>query len=109
MERTIESLEQDLKSEHDQYLRALADFDNYRRRIERERDRFGKEALRAFILPILEVADDFERSLNFPQNETSPLADGVRAIYQKLMNVLQAAGVRPFESIGRPFDPSQHE
>jgi molecular chaperone GrpE len=109
MERTVESLEQELKSEHDLYLRALADFDNFRRRTERERAHFGKEALRRFILPILDVVDDLERFLKSAPNEPSPFADGIRAIHQKLVKILDAAGVRPFESVGHPFDPSQHE
>ena len=61
MERTVESLEQDLKSEHDLYLRALADFENYRRRVERDRDHAGREALRRFLLPLLDIVDDLER------------------------------------------------
>ncbi|HYR43805.1 MAG TPA: nucleotide exchange factor GrpE, partial [Terriglobia bacterium] len=67
MERTVEILEQELKTEHDLYLRALADFENYRRRTDRERAQFGKEALRRFILPLLDVIDDLERLLNFAE------------------------------------------
>jgi molecular chaperone GrpE len=107
-EKTIETLEQDLKSEHDMYLRALADFDNYRRRIDRERDQFGTEALRDFMSELLDVVDDLERFLNFVE-ETSPFIDGVRFVHQKLLSLLEKEGVRPFESVGKPFDPSLHE
>src|SRR5262245_33864469 len=109
MERTLESLQQDLKSEHDLYLRALADFDNYRRRIDRERAHLGKEALRKFLLPLLDVTDDFERFLNLAETETSPFIDGMRAVHVKFLSVLAAESVRPFQSVGEPFDPSQHE
>src|SRR4030095_6095494 len=78
MEPTIENLEQELRSEHDLYLRALADFENYRRRIEREREHLGKEALRRFLLPLLDVLDDFERFLNSVENDTSPFIDVMR-------------------------------
>ena len=71
-EKTIETLEQDLKSEHDLHLRALADFDNYRRRIDRERTKFGREALRDFMTGLLDVVDDLERFLDFVEGETSP-------------------------------------
>jgi molecular chaperone GrpE len=109
MERTIENLEQELKSEHDLYLRALADFDNFRRRVDRERDQSGREALRKFILGLLDVIDDLQRFLNFVQNETSPFVDGIRLVHQKLLKLLESEGVRPFESVGKPFDPTIHE
>src|SRR5262245_51209717 len=108
-ERTIETLEQNLKTEHDLYLRALADFDNYRRRVDRERSRLGTEALRDFLVRLLDVMDDLERVLNFGGNEKSPLIDGTRAVHQKLLNLLEKEGVRPFESVGTAFDPSLHE
>ena len=108
-EKTIETLEQDVKSEHDLYLRALADFDNYRRRIDRERAQFGAEALREFMADLLDVADDLERFLNFVREETSPFIDGIRLVYQKLMSLLEKQGAHPFESVGKPFDPSLHE
>src|SRR5262245_3282735 len=107
-EKTIETLEQDLKTEHGLYLRALADFDNYRRRIDRERNKFGTEALRDFMSELLDVVDDLERFLNFVE-ETSPFIDGVRFVHQKLLSLLEKEGVRPFESVGKPFDPSLHE
>lgn len=109
MERTVENLEHELKSEHDLYLRALADFENYRRRIDRERENLGKEALRRFFLPLLDVLDDFERFLNIAENETSPFINGMRVVHGKFLKVLEVEGVRPFQSVGQPFDPSLHE
>jgi molecular chaperone GrpE len=109
MERTIENLEQELKTEHDLYLRALADFENYRRRTDRERARFGREALRRFMLPLLDVIDDLERLLNFAETQGSPLTDQIRDIHQKLLKLLDIEGIRPFQSVGNPFDPALHE
>src|ERR1700682_6099335 len=109
MEPTIENLEQELKSEHDLYLRALADFDNYRRRTDRERAQFGREALRRLILPLLDVIDDLERLLTFAETETSPFVDRIREVHRKLLKLLEVEGIRPFQSIGRPFDPTLHE
>jgi molecular chaperone GrpE len=108
-ERTVETLEQDLKTEHDLYLRALADFDNYRRRVDRERSRFGREALRNFLPGLLDVMDDLERFLTFVGDKTSPFNDGIRAVHHKLGSLLEKEGVRPFESVGTPFDASLHE
>jgi molecular chaperone GrpE len=109
MERTLENLEQELKTEHDLYLRSLADFENYRRRIDRERSHFGKEALRDFLLSLLDAIDDLERLLNFVADEKTPFIDGIHAVHRKLMNLLEREGVRSFESVGKPFDPSIHE
>jgi molecular chaperone GrpE len=108
-ERTIETLEQDLKAEHDLYLRALADFDNYRRRVERERSRFGREALQALLPELLDVVDDLDRFLKVANEENAPFTDGVRAVRHKLLGLLEKEGVRPFDSVGTPFDPSLHE
>jgi len=109
MERTVENLEQELKSEHHLYLRALADFENYRRRIDREREHLGKEALRQFILPLLDIIDDIERFLKSVENQTSPFIKGMRVAHGKFLKLLESQGVRPFQSVGTPFDPSLHE
>src|SRR5688572_11174314 len=109
MERTVETLEQELKSEHDLYLRALADFENFRRRIQREREQLGKEELRQFMLSLLDAVDDMERLLTFAGNEDSPLVQGVRSVHQKVLHLLEMHGVRPIESVGKGFDPALHE
>jgi len=109
VERTLEDVEQELKTERDLHLRALADFDNFRRRVSRERDHIGKEALREFLHSLLDVVDDLERLLEFAGDETSPVIDAVRAVYRKLLDLFAKEGVRPMESVGRPFDPALHE
>src|SRR5262245_5735430 len=109
MERTLENLEQELKSEHDLYLRALADFENYRSRIDRERAQLGKEALRQFILPLLDIIDDIERFLKSVENQTSPFIKGMRVAHGKFLKLLESHSVRPFKSVGERFDPSLHE
>jgi molecular chaperone GrpE len=109
VERTIESLEQELKTEHNLHLRALADFENYRRRVNREREHVGKEALGEFMRPLLDGVDDLERLLEFVGDETSPVIDAVRAVYRKMSDLLAREGVRPMQAVGEPFDPSIHE
>src|SRR5258708_7856369 len=99
MERTLENLEQELKTEHDLYLRALADFENYRRRTDRDRAHFGREGLRRFILPLLDIIDDLERLLNFADTQASPFTDQIRDVYQKLLKLLDIEGIRPFQSV----------
>jgi molecular chaperone GrpE len=108
-EKTIEELEEDLKSEHGLHLRALADFDNYRRRIERDRAQFGMEALKSFMIGLLDVMDDLERFLDLAREETSPFIDGIRLVHRKLLALLEMEGAHPFDSVGKPFDPALHE
>src|SRR2546425_12286158 len=108
MERTIEDVEQELKTEHGLYLRALADFDNYRRRMDRERSHVGREALRGFILSLLEVVDDLERLVNVAE-ENTPFLNEVRMVHRKLSVLLEKTGGRPFDSVGETFDPSVPE
>jgi len=94
-----------------QLLRRQADFENYRRRVERERAEFlefaGMEAVRA-MLPIL---DDFERALTAGPGEEgieSEYVRGIEMIYQRFLEALKKLGLTPIESVGQPFDPNVH-
>ena len=93
----------------DRYLRLLAEFQNYRRRTERERATTAESAKRGIILSLLEVIDDFERALEYSSGRPSPLAEGMNSIYRKLRGILDAEGVAPFQSVGEMFDPTIHE
>ena len=101
--------EEELRSEHDSYLRTLADFENYRRRIERERSGAAQAGKREIVLSLLEVMDDFERALEYGDQPSASIAEGLRAVHRRLARLLQAQGVTPFESVGRLFDPTLHE
>ncbi len=107
--RDIEELQEQVRQEHDRYLRTLADFTNYRRRTEREANRGAESGKREIILPLLDIVDDLERSLQWAGEESRPFADGVRLSYQKLLTLLKAHGVRPFESEGKTFTPELHD
>jgi molecular chaperone GrpE len=105
----IERLNEELRQEHERYLRTLADFENYRKRVERERAKDAQAGKREIILSLLEVLDGLERALQHLENTSPSLAEGVRAINRKLLSLLEAHGVTSFESLGRTFDPSLHE
>jgi len=102
-------LKEELRREHDIYLRNLADFDNYRRRIERERASAALAGKREMVLSLLDVLDDFERALAHVDESPASVAAGLRAIHRRLAGPLEAQGVTPFESAGQPFDPALHE
>jgi molecular chaperone GrpE len=108
-EREIERLKEELRREHDTVLRALADFDNYRRRVERDRASAARSGKRDVILSLLEVLDGFERALHHIGDAPSSVAQGVQAIHRNLLGVLERHGVTPLKSVGEPFDPNSHD
>jgi molecular chaperone GrpE len=105
----IAQLKEDLRREHDLYLRSAADFDNYRKRVERERVIAARAGKRELVLALLDVMDDFDRALAHAGQEPEPVVEGLQAIYRRLTALLAAEGVTAFESVGQPFDPTLHE
>jgi molecular chaperone GrpE len=105
----IDLLRDDLRNERDRNLRTLADFKNYRRRVEREGNKLAEEGKLTIFLPLLEIIDDMEKALHSVGNEKQPFAEGVRLIHHKLLALLEAHGVLPFESVGTAFDHNRHE
>jgi molecular chaperone GrpE len=108
-EAEVERLKEELRHEREALLRALADFDNYRRRVERDRASAARSGKRDVILSLLEVLDGFDRALNHIDDAPSSVAQGVQAIHRNLLGVLERHGVTPFDSLGEPFDPRFHD
>lgn len=102
-------LTEELRREHDLYLRAMADFANYRKRVERERAAEARSGKREVILPLLEVVDGFDRALSHIGNAPSAMSEGLQAIHRKLLGLLEAQGVTPLKSAGEPFNPELHD
>ena len=95
----------------DQLQRSVAEFANYRRRTEQERERAREQANTALLRDLLPVLDDLQDGLSHaPAGEPeSGFVDGVRLVEQKFRQVLERYGVARIESEGAPFDPSLHE
>jgi len=93
---------------HDRLLRARAEFDNARRRGERERSDFMQFAAMDLVREILPVLDDFERALKVETADRN-YAKGVELIYQRLYETLKRLGLEPIETEGKQFDPNRHE
>lgn len=91
----------------DRAMRAQAEFQNFRRRVEKERvdllDYSATEAVR----PLLAVLDDFERALK-TESADKEYAKGMELIYQRFFDALKKLGLEPIESLGKPFDPHLH-
>lgn len=92
----------------DRMLRARAEFDNARRRAERERSDFLQFAAMDLVKDILPVLDDFERALKVETADRN-YAKGVELIYQRLFEALKKLGLEPLDSTGKPFDPNLHQ
>jgi molecular chaperone GrpE len=105
----IEKLQDELSKERDRNLRTLADFKNYRRRVERDGNKLAEQGKREIILALLDIIDDLEKALQFANDAGQPSVKGVRIIHQKFLALLESQGVLPFESVGTPFDHNLHE
>jgi molecular chaperone GrpE len=92
----------------DRYMRTLADFENYRKRADREKSDFYKYALQGVLKDLLPVLDNFDRSLEHAE-EGDDFHKGVLLIYKQLLDVLSKNGVKPIDESGVKFDPNIHE
>jgi molecular chaperone GrpE len=84
----IERLTQALSREHDSHLRVLADFDNYRKRVQREGDRAAQAGKRQLVLALLDVMDDFARAFAYATTTPASILAGARLIHQRLQGNL---------------------
>jgi molecular chaperone GrpE len=92
------------------WQRAAADFSNFKRRVDDERQTVAQFANAMLIGRLLGVLDDFDRALeNVPEDAHEGWVDGVRLVERKLRGVLESEGVTPIEAVGQPFDPNVHE
>ena len=108
LERRIAELEQEVAEERQARLRALADFENFRRRTEREADAARRAGRRDVLLPLLDILDNVERAL--AAGSTDPVfLRGVEAIREQLRRTLAGLGAEPIPGVGSHFDPWVHE
>jgi molecular chaperone GrpE len=105
----IQQLKQELQREHEMYLRALADYDNYRRRTERERSTAARSGKREIILSLLDVLDGFDRALRHMGDAPLSVSEGLEALHRKFLGLLQAQGVTPMTAVGEVFNPELHD
>ena len=94
----------------DRVRRQMAEFENFRKRTEKEKTAMFETGAKSVIEKILPVVDNFERGLaSVPEEEkTSPFAEGMSMVYKQLINELEKLEVRPIEAVGKEFDPDFH-
>lgn len=94
----------------DRLTRQMAEFDNFRKRTEKEKSQMYEIGAKDIIEKILPVVDNFERGLAAASEEdrSNPFAEGMEKIYKQLMTTLEGIGVTPIEAVGKEFNPDFH-
>lgn len=106
----LEEVRREKDSLQDRLLRTAAEFDNYRKRIERERRDLADYMKADILTEILPIVDNFERALQAPSADPSdPLRKGVELIHKQMVDFLKKRGVAPIEALGSDFDPNFHQ
>jgi molecular chaperone GrpE len=117
-EEQIAALKEEQQELNDKLLRKAAEFQNFRRRMQREKKKLFRSGKREVILPMLEVLDDFQRSIEAAEQlqeqddaaaAYESLKSGVEMVFQKFLDELQGVGVEPIDAEGKPFDENVHE
>lgn len=99
--------EQQIEELTDRLKRSMAEFDNYRKRTEKEKSNMYMIGAKDIVEKMLPVVDNFERGLaQAPEGDS--FAEGIKMIYKQLMTTLDELGVKPIEAVGQEFDPNFH-
>jgi molecular chaperone GrpE len=106
----LANLQRERDDYQDRWLRKTAEFENYRKRVERERREQADQSVIDLLLDVLLVVDDFDLALTVNSDESAAAyRKGVELIHAKLQDVLRKYGVRPIEALGTDFDPNVHQ
>jgi molecular chaperone GrpE len=111
LQEELQAKTREAESLQDRNLRLMAEFDNARKRAAREREDYSRFANESLLRELLPVLDNFDRALQAAKSDpaTAAVTEGVELIQRELLRVLEKVGVKPFSSIGEPFDPERHE
>jgi molecular chaperone GrpE len=111
LEQRIAALELEVEEQKSNWMRSVADFKNYKRRTESEREDLIRNASAGLILKLLPIVDDLTRAMEHVPEEVSnnPWLNGVKLVQRKLETVLEGEGLQPIAALGEEFDPKLHE
>ncbi|MFN0291959.1 nucleotide exchange factor GrpE [Pedobacter helvus] len=106
-----EKLQQQVAELNDKYLRLFAEFDNFKRRTQKERVELLQTAGKDIVISLLPVLDDFERAIKATEKSTevAPVREGIELVQTKLKSILSQKGLKEIESLNTPFDTDLHE
>ena len=105
----IDRLQRERDEYYERLLRTAADFDNYRKRTDRERRELAERAATALLTDLLPLVDDLERALTANARDGDVDRRGVEIIHKQLLDLLTARGVETIEALGADFDPNLHQ
>src|SRR3954471_7941372 len=108
----IDALQREKDALQDRLLRTAAEFDNYRKRMDRERRELSEYAATDVLKDLLPILDNFERALHAPATatpETEALRKGLELVHRQMLDVLKKRGVKLIEALGADFDPNFHQ
>ena len=106
----LSELQRERDDFYDRWLRKTAEFDNYRKRVDRERREQANQAITDLLEELLLVVDDFDRTLMVDAGDSGAAYQrGIELIHTKLNDLLRRRGVRPIEALGADFDPHLHQ
>jgi molecular chaperone GrpE len=109
-EGAVRRLESQLEETRDRHLRLAAEFDNFRKRVARERVELGERAQAALVTRLLEVVDDMDRlSADRSAASAESMREAIGLVDKKLRKELETAGLERIDPVGEPFDPTLHE
>lgn len=109
LENAIEKLNEEKEQLTERLMRLQAEYENYRKRTEKERIEERKYKVQDLAVDLLPVIDNFERALQTEVNdENKALYDGMKMVYDQLLEALKAHGVEAMEVVNKPFDPNFH-
>jgi molecular chaperone GrpE len=107
---STEALQREKDALQDRLLRTAAEFDNYRKRMDRERRDLSEYAAADVLKDLLPILDNFERALQAPATpETDAVRRGIELIHKQMLDLLKKRGVTPIEALGADFDPNFHQ
>lgn len=111
MSENIDKLKEDLAETKDKFIRVYSEFDNFKKRTQRERLELLKSASEEVIVALLPVLDDFERAFKAKEimKDVDPLTKGFSLIYHKMMGILEQKGLKKMDSEGVEFDVDLHD
>ncbi|RMG01346.1 MAG: nucleotide exchange factor GrpE [Nitrospirae bacterium] len=110
LEEKLSELEKELEEQKEKYIRLYAEFDNYRKRVQKEKEELVKYSVEPLIGDLLTVLDNLEMALEHASKESDPksLIEGVELTLREFKKVIYNYGVEEIEALGKPFDPTVH-
>ncbi len=110
-EEIIQKIVEERNEYRDKYLRGLAEVDNFRKRVKKEKEEYQKYVLSEFLLGLLQIFDNLERALKAKTDDNSEksIISGVSMIYKQFIDFLKKYNVVEIEALNKPFDPNYHQ